>query len=118
MSTPDIPTPVPVVRPEPDSRLEQLCAQYDLAKAEADKATEALKAITDGIKFELSQAMDQGQTKVDLESPDLARPFRFEAVESWRVDATKLKREQPVIYVQFAKKTTSWRLAPIGTRTS
>lgn len=93
----------------PDTRLAQLAAQYDLAKAEAAKAAEALKAITDGIKAELANAAP-GETDVRLESPELEKPLRLSAVTSWRVDATKLKAEAPETYVRYAKQSTAWRL--------
>lgn len=104
------------VTPAPDSRLEQLCTQYDLAKAEVEKAEEALKAITDGIKNELSLLLPPGADQVDLVTPLLARPLRMQAVETWRVDAKKLKAEDPHTYVRYAVKGTSWKLAPIGSR--
>ena len=92
------------------TRLEALLAQYDLAKAEADKATETLKAITDGIKAELAAAAPDGETDIRVNSPDLTRPLRLQAITSWRVDAAKLKAEAPETYVRYAKQSTSWRL--------
>jgi hypothetical protein len=103
----------PVVQAQPGTRLEQLAAQYDLAKAEADKAGETLKAVVDAIKLELTLAAPN-ETTVDLYSPDLARPLRLIAVDSWRVDAKKLKTEAPETYVRYAKRSTSWQLRPIG----
>lgn len=94
----------------PESRLEALLAQYDLAKAEAEKAAESLKAITDGIKAELAAAAPEGETDIRVDSPDLAQPLRLSAVTSWRVDATKLKAEAPETYVRYAKQSTAWRL--------
>lgn len=102
-----------VVIPETDTRLAQLLAQYDLAKAEADKAAETLRAITDAVKVELVNAAP-GAHDIRVESPDLARPLRLFAVESWRVDAKKLKAEAPETYVRFAKKSTSWTLRSIA----
>ncbi len=93
-------------------RLEQLLAQYDLAKAEAAKAAESLKAITDGIKAELA-AVAPGETDIRVDSPDLAKPLRLQAVTSWRVDATKLKAEDPETYVRYAKQSTAWRLEAV-----
>jgi len=100
------------ITPAEDTRLAQLAAQYDLAKAESVKATEALKAITDAIKVELTNAAP-GETDVRLESPELARPLRLTAITSWRVDATKLKTEAPEIYVRYAKQSTAWRLEAV-----
>lgn len=101
-----------VVRPDPDTRLEQLTAQYDMAKAEADKAASTLKAVTDAIKLELASAAP-GETSIDLVSDLLAAPLRLVAVESWRVDAKKLKAEAPETYVRYAKKSTSWTLRAV-----
>lgn len=98
---------------EASERLEQLLAQYDLVKAEAAKAEEALKAITDGIKQELMAAAPEGETDIRVDSPDLTRPLRLQAVESWRVDSKKLKAEAPETYVRYATKSVSWRLAGI-----
>lgn len=101
------------VTPNPDTRLEQLAAQYDQAKAEADKAAGALKAITDAIKVELTLSAP-GQNSIDLASDLLAQPLRLMAIESWRVDAKKLKAEDPETYVRYAKKSTSWSLRPVS----
>jgi hypothetical protein len=101
------------VTPEPDSRLEQLAAQYDLAKAEADKASATLKAITDAIKLELTGAAPEGARSIDLASDHLTVPLRLNYVESWRVDAKKLKVEQPETYVRYATRSGSWRLAAV-----
>src|SRR6266566_3009872 len=101
------------VTPDPDSRLGQLAAQYDLAKAEADKATTDLKAITDAIKLELINAAP-GATSIDLVSEDLVKPLRLVAVSSWRVDAKKLKAEAPETYVRYAVQGTSWTLKRVS----
>jgi hypothetical protein len=101
------------VTPEPGSRLEQLAAQYDMAKAEAEKAATDLKAITDAIKLELVNAAP-GETSIDLVSDDLVKPLRLVAVTSWRVDATKLKKEAPETYVRYAKQSTSWTLRAVS----
>jgi hypothetical protein len=103
-----------VVTPNTDSRLAQLAAQYDMAKAEKTKAEESLKAITDAIKLELSQLMQPGETAIDLVSDELVAPLRLVAVESWRVDATKLKAEAPETYVRYAKKSTAWTLRAVS----
>ena len=101
-----------VVVPEPETRLAQLLAQYDLAKAESDKAAETLKAITDAVKAELVQQAP-GANDIRVESEHLARPLRLLAVTSWRVDARKLKEEAPEVYVRYAKQSTAWTLRGI-----
>lgn len=107
------PEPVTVAVDEDDSRLGQLLAQYDLAKAEAKKAEEALKAITDGIKAELIAVAPDAKT-IDVASKHLARALRLNAVTSTSVDSARLKVEQPLVFAQFSKSSTSWRLAQVG----
>lgn len=101
-----------VIQPQPDSRLAQLCMQYDLAKTEAEKAAQALKAITDGIKLEATQAAP-GQQQIVIDSPDLAQPLQVAYAERWTVDAKKLKTEDPETYVRYAKKGGSWSLRAV-----
>lgn len=99
--------------PSEGSRLEQLAAQYDMARAEADKAAAALKAITDGIKAELAQAAP-GETDIRLDSDLLAAPLRMLHKTSWRVDTKKLKSEAPEIYVRYATQSGSWELRAVS----
>lgn len=110
--SPPMPEPPPLaVQAKGRSRLEQLHAAYGPAKAAKDEAEKNLKAITDAIKVELTQ-LDPNQRKFELFSkPDAGvRPLRLTYVESWRVDSTRLKAEQPEVYVAFAKQSGSWRL--------
>jgi hypothetical protein len=103
---------IAIPTPDPDGRLAQLLAHYDLAKAERDKAAEAFDAIADGIKAELAQAAP-GMESVTVTSPDLAAPLRLQAVTAWRVDAKKLKAEAVETYVRYATQSTSWRLSAV-----
>lgn len=108
---PSIPQPVPQVRPRAASKLADLHAQYVGAKAASKAADEELKAITDAIKLELSKAAPD-QTQVDLIPANgvVAPALRLNYVESWRIDSKKLKAENPETYVQYARKSGSWRL--------
>lgn len=104
-------TPV-VIEPAPESRLDMLLAQYDLAHAEKAKAEETLKAITDGIKHELATAAPSNPD-VRVDSPHLARPLRMTAVTSFRIDTARLKKEQPETYVRYGKESTAWVLKQV-----
>jgi hypothetical protein len=53
---------------EPGSRLEELLATYAVLKPQADELTAQLKAVTDGIKTEMSAAAP-GAQKVDVAHP-------------------------------------------------
>lgn len=110
-AAPPTPSPTVLVSPTPDSRLDQLAAEYAALKPLADEYAERLKTITDGIKTELTTAAP-GSTSVVLNSTYLAKPLRLAAVTSMRFDSTRLKKEHPEVWSMFAKPSTSWRLAP------
>ncbi len=103
-------SPAPgLVRPEPDSRLEQLAARYDAAKDRADEAKAELDELAAALKNELAAAAP-GRDRVVLESPHLRTPLRMAAVGSWRFDAPRFKRDHPELYVRYANRSTAWRL--------
>lgn len=96
----------------PSSRLEELAAEYAIAKPAYEEAKARLDAIVDAIKYELANAAP-GSTKVDLVTPVLERPLRLQAITSWRVDTKKLKAEDPATYVRYAKQSTYWELRAV-----
>ena len=104
------PQPPYAVIAQPGTRLEQLQAEFASAKAAKDEAEARLKTITDGIKTELQTAVPN-LTAIDLRGAEGVPTLELRYVESWRVDSTKLKREDPETYVRYAKKSGSWRLA-------
>lgn len=97
-----------VVAPPADTRLGQLHASWEQAKADADEAAERLKVITDGIKSELAEAAGD-ETRMELLG-DNGPPLVLAYVESWRFDSKKLKTEDPATWVRYATKGGSWRL--------
>lgn len=105
-------TPSAVVA-QAGTRLEQLHAEYATAKAAADEASARLKVVTDGIKAELVAAVPD-TPRIELRAAPGADvvPLQLTYVESWRVDAKRLKAENPETYVRYAVKGGSWRLAP------
>lgn len=102
----------PVVRAEPDSRLEQLVALYDQQDATAKEAEEKLKSTKDAIKAELAE-LHPTATEVLLVANVLERPLRFYAQTSWRFDSTTLKKRDPATWVRYAYEKTSWYLARV-----
>lgn len=99
------------VTPEPGSRLEQLHARYEMAKAKADEAEAELKTITDAIKAEALALVDGNVTAIELTHwAGVPIPLRLTYVESWRVDAKRLKAEDPVAYAMYATKSGTWQL--------
>ena len=109
MTAPQTPAQHATVAPEPGSRLEQLAEAYAVAKPAADDAKARLDTITDAIKLELSMAAP-GATKVDFHTPALTAPLRLASRTSWRLDSTRLKAEQPELYVRYAKQVSYWEL--------
>lgn len=105
---PEIPDrPVTVTAPE-GSRLEQLHAAYEDAKAAKDEAETRLKAVVDAIKVEATQAAP-GAERIEIvgdHGPRLSLTY----VESWRVDSRRLKAEDPETYVRYATKSGTWKL--------
>lgn len=108
MSTPTIDQHYITVEAAASERLDQLHAAYADAKAEADAAAARLKTITDGIKAELQAAVPD-EERIELIGSD-GPPLRLVHTESWRIDARKLKREDPEMYVRYATKSSAWRL--------
>lgn len=100
------------VTPAPGSRLAELVAVYDHAKATADAAAERLKVVTDAIKAE---AILQAPAATCIELTG-AVPLRLVCREQWRIDTKRLKTEDPFTYVRYAKKSVTWSLSRRGSR--
>lgn len=94
-----------------DTKLAQLQAAYPDAKAAADAAAATLKAITDGIKFELSQAAPD-QTRIEL-TGTAGPTLRLAYSERWTLDSKRMKAEDPETYVRFARKGGAWSLTKV-----
>lgn len=108
-------TEQPTIEPAPvqvaagtSSRLEQLHAAYPAAKAAADEAAAQLKAITDGIKVELTTAAPDAR-RIRLDGAD-GPTLQLTYAETWRLDSKRLKAEDPETYVRYAKQGGSWTL--------
>lgn len=102
-----------MVRPDPESRLDQLTARYDQVKAQEKEAKAAAEEITTAIKAELAR-LQPGATEVLLSSPHLAAPLQLQAVSRWTFDSRKCKAEHPQIYAAFARQSTSWTLRALA----
>lgn len=105
MTTPTIPQ----VKVEPGSRLDDLLAMYDQLKAAAEEAEARFDTVKNAIKFELG-ALGGGAPQVDVAHSALTQPLRLSYVESWRLDAKRMKAEAPETYVRYAAKSGSWQL--------
>ena len=103
---------IQTITPAPDSRLAQLLAEFEAAKRAAEAAHERLNMIKDGIKAELTAAAP-GAEKVRVHSDHLTQPLQLSARTEWRIDARRLKAEDPVTWVRYARRVTSWRLESV-----
>lgn len=102
------PAPVQVTAP-PGSRLEELLASYEGAKAAAEEATARFEAITGAIKAELSSAYP-GTGDISLSgAPGLPR-LKMTWLHPWRFDSKRLKEENPLMYVRYAKQGGHYEL--------
>ena len=104
----------PVVRADPESRLDQLVAEYALIKPKADEYAAKLKTLTDGIKTELT-TRHPGREEIILVGTGLAEPLVCKAVVQWRLKSDTLKKLDPVMWARCANKITMWKLSRMKT---
>lgn len=90
-----------------------LVSHYQAAKAAADAAAE----VFDGAKAQLKLALENMAVQAGLDQSATAlevhagmASVRTTPVSTWRVDATRLKAEQPLVYASYAKQSHSQRL--------
>lgn len=104
------------IAPVPGSRLEALLAQRETAMARAKEAQDQADAINDGIKAELTAIAPQGTKVIDIPAGPMWPALRLSWERPWRVDAPRLKREDPYTYVRWAVQSDGyWKLqAPRG----
>lgn len=103
-------TPPPTrVEAAPDTRLHQLVYEYTAAKTRADEAYERLDTLKTAIKAELAASAPHS-AHIAVSGPRLDTTLTMRWVESWRLDAKRMKTEVPELYVQYAKKGGHWEL--------
>lgn len=111
-SPPDASPVAPVVNPEPNSRLEQLAAEYALLKPQVDRMEEVKTAI----KAELAKHLTPGQTSVLLTCWALDQPLRMHHVaEGWRIDAKAMRASDPHTFARWATRRKGyWELRAVS----
>jgi hypothetical protein len=97
--------------PGPYDKLADLAAAYEVARAEADAATERLTAARDALKAEMLRGLPPGVRTIDLAG---AVPLRLAYVESTRLDSKRLKAEHPEVWKHYAKTSAAWRLKAVA----
>lgn len=106
------PVIVDVTAAAQDDRLAVLYGAYPAAKAEADEAAKRLKAITDGIKLELTTQAPEGTAKLELRGPQ-GVPLALRWQVTRRFDSKAFQTAYPAEYDRFRTASGSWVLAPI-----
>jgi hypothetical protein len=102
--------PPVLVLAAPGSRLEQLLASYESARAQADEAKARLEALTDALKAEISAAAPHGTQEMTLDGgPGLPR-MRMTWKAPYRFDVKRFRAEQPGMYVRYEVKGGHWEL--------
>lgn len=99
----------PILHPMPDSRLDQLAAEFAALAPHVAEVSARLEEIRTAIKAEMATAAP-GQPEVLLRSSHLANVLQLKAVTSTRLDSTALKKADPATWDRWAKPSTSWRL--------
>jgi hypothetical protein len=94
---------------QPGSRVEELLAAYEPAKAAAEEASGRYKAITDAIKAELASA-NPGVREMLLSGMPGLPQLRMTWVEPLRFDTKRFKEDHPVEYVRYTRQGGNWDL--------
>jgi hypothetical protein len=94
----------------PGSRLQELQASYESAKAAKEEAVARFDAITGALKAEMAAAAPQKSTDVMLDSaPGLPR-LRLKWMRPYRFDSKRFKAENPALYVRYEVRGGHWDL--------
>lgn len=111
MTDQEAPPPAPsIVLAQPGTRLEQLLASYEGAKAAADEAKSRYKALTDAIKAELAASAPPGTEVITLAGPPALPRLRMTWKAPYRFDAKRFRVEHPRLYVQYEVQGGNWDL--------
>lgn len=95
-----------------EDRLATLYAAYPEVKAKADAAAAALKAVTDGIKVELTARAPGGTPRLEVHGSN-GTPLALRWQVTNRFDSKRFQREQPAVYDSYKRPSGAWVLAPI-----
>lgn len=106
--------PAVVLVTAPGSRLEQLQASYESAKAARDEAVARFDALTGAIKAELASASQGNATDIILSGGPALPQLRMVWKAPYRFDAKRFRAEHPDIYVRYEVRGGHWDLRVIS----
>jgi hypothetical protein len=96
------------------TRLEELLAGYESAKAAFEDARARFEAVTAALKNEMASSAPEGSKDIALSgTPGLPR-LRLRWKTSWRCDVKKFRAERPELYVKYEKQSGTWELRQDG----
>ncbi len=105
--------PAPHVVPEPDSELEQACAEYAVLKKRAALAKDEFEELKKKIKMLSLTDQPDGTTEVTVSSKFLVNPLSIKLVERWTFKSARLKEDNPELYFRYAEPSLSWPITEI-----
>lgn len=91
----------------------ELARKYLALSAQEKALAEEKEAVKAQLKLAAEEArlaagLDPEDTRVVFEGQDLT--VFVTPTETWRLDSTRMKKEQPVLYAAYAKKSVGTRL--------
>jgi len=92
--------------------LSALVERYRVAKLSADAAVELSNETRDALKLAMLESAGDvaPSTTNPLDVSVGPVTAHLSVVESWRLDTTRIKREQPEVYAAYAKMSTALKL--------
>lgn len=96
------------------TRLEELLAGYESAKAAFEDAKSRLDALTAALRNEMTASAPKGTATVVLSgAPGLPR-LRLSWKAPWRFDSKRFKADHPELYVRYEVRGGHWELRADG----
>lgn len=95
----------------PGTRIEELLASYEPAKAAKEESAARFEAITDALKAEMAAAAPRGSTDITLssQSPGLPR-LRLHWSRPRRFNSKRFMHDHPALYVRYEERGGQWGL--------
>jgi hypothetical protein len=109
-AVPDLEVGPAVIAASPGSRLEQLLASYESAKAAADEAKTRFEGLAEAIKAELAAQVPAGAGDILLSGPPSMPRLRMSWKSPYRFDVKRFRAENPVMYVRYETRGGHWEL--------
>ena len=85
----------------PGSRLEELHAGYEPAKAAFEDAKARYEALTSALKNEIAAVAPPGSSDVVLNGPSGLPRLRMKWLAPYRFDVKRFRAEHPALYVRY-----------------